>query len=489
MTQRKRNQHLLWRSGFGPAVHQIQSLDQQDPSALWNTILKDSEKAPVKLEVAENRLQSLFEGIEGEAAMRQFQKENKEAIAEQVRLMRQSSRDDMKKLNHLWMNEMVHSPAQLREKVSFFWHGHFACRVMSAFQQQELLHTIRTHALGNFGDLLRGVSKSPAMLAFLNNQQNRKRSPNENFAREVMELFTLGRGHYTETDVKEAARAFTGWSYDSKSGFEFKPYIHDDGVKNFMGRTGRFTGDDIINILLEQKQTARYITEKIYRFFVHEKPDAEKIQPLADDFFKSGYNIKSLFHNLFSADWFYDSKNIGNRIKSPVEYMAGIRRFVPVTLDNPNSSLVFQQVLGQVLFLPPNVAGWPGGRSWIDSSSLMVRLQLPRIWASKEDFTLQLKGDDDVEMGRTPEEMQAARKARNFISRAGAADWNWEPVWKNYADTSRERLYEEIAAHLLQTKKAPGKQVVELYVDKSSREHYISSTIIQLMSTPEYQVC
>lgn len=489
MSNRKRNQHLLWRSGFGPGMQQIQSLDQIHSVDLWKGILQNAGGEPKKLVVAENRLQNLFEGIEGEDAMRQFQKENKAAIAEQVKLMRQSSREDLKKLNHLWLDEMVHSPAQLREKVSFFWHGHFACRVFSAHQQQELLHVIRTHALGNFGELLRAVSKSPAMLAFLNNQQNRKKSPNENFAREVMELFTLGRGHYTEWDVKEAARAFTGWSYDSRSGFVFKQQTHDDGVKKFMGRTGRFTGDDIINILLEQKQTARFITEKIFRFFVHENADPKITAILADEFFKSGYEMKVLLHSIFSSDWFYDNRYMGNRIKSPVEFMAGIRRFVPIQLDNPNSSLVFQQVLGQVLFLPPNVAGWPGGKSWIDSSSLMVRLQLPRIWASKEDFRLQTKGDDDVDMGRSPEEMQAARRAKNFITRAGAADWNWEPVWKNYVDVSRERLYEEIAAHLLQTKSAPGKQVVEPFVDKSSREHYISSTIVQLMSTPEYQVC
>lgn len=489
MTNRKRNQHLLWRSGFGPAAHQLQALDQKEPQDWWNDILKESSAPPQKIIVAVNRLQALFEGIEGEAAMRQFQKENKETIAEQVRLMRQSSREDLKNLNHRWLDEMVHSKAQLREKVSFFWHGHFACRVINAYQQQELLHEIRTHALGNFGDLLKAVSKSPAMLAFLNNQQNRKRSPNENFAREVMELFTLGRGHYTETDVKEAARAFTGWSYDSKTGFVFKHQVHDDGVKTFMGQTGRFNGDDIIRILLEQKQTARFIAEKVFRFFVHENPDKQKVESMADAFYKSGFELKVLFQQLFSSEWFYDTRYVGNRIKSPVEFMAGIRRFVPLELDNPNSSIVFQQVLGQVLFMPPNVAGWPGGKSWIDSSSLMVRLQLPRIWASKEDFKLQMKGDDDVEMGRSAEDMLAARRAKNFITRAGAADWNWEPVWNHYANTSRERLYEEIAAHVLQTKNAPAKHVVEPFVDQSSRENYISSTIVQLMSTPEYQVC
>lgn len=489
MTNRLRNQHLLWRAGFGPEVYQIRQLDNITTASLWKTLQQQSAQPPKKIEVAVNVLEELFEGVEGEAAMRNFQKENKALIAEKVKMMRQTTREDIKKLNLLWTQEFIQSPMQLREKMSLFWHGHFACRVINAYHQQELLHVIRTHALGNFGELLRAVSKSPAMLSFLNNQQNRKRSPNENFAREVMELFTMGRGHYTETDIKEAARAFTGWAFDTKSGFVFKQYTHDDGVKTFMGRTGRFNGDDIIDILLQQKQTAKYITERIFKFFVNEKPETAKIEMLAEKFFNSGFQINELLNNIFTAEWFYDKQNIGNRIKSPIELMVGIRRFVPITLDNPNSALVFQQVLGQVLFFPPNVAGWPGGKSWIDSSSLMARLQLPKVWASKEDFTLQGKSDDDVEMGKTPEERKEERTAKKFISRAGAGDWDWNSVLKNYTDTSRESLYEEIAVQLLQTRKVPQKNIVEPFLDKSSREHYISSTIVQLMCTPEYQVC
>ena len=177
---------------------------------------------------------------------------------------------------------MINSEAQLREKMSLFWHGHFACRVMNIYFQQQLLDIIRENALGNFGDLLHEVSKSPAMLSFLNNQQNKKQHPNENFAREVMELFTMGRGNYTEEDVKEGARAFTGWGFNLQGEFVYRPFQHDNGKKTFLGKTGNFDGDDIIDILLEQKQTAKFISQKIYKYFVNDTPDIEKIEWLAE---------------------------------------------------------------------------------------------------------------------------------------------------------------------------------------------------------------
>ena len=151
--------------------------------------------------------------------------------------------------------------------------------------------------------------------SFLNNQQNKKQHPNENFAREVMELFTLGRGNYTENDIKEAARAFTGWGYNVGGDFVFRKNQHDTGTKTVLGKTGNFDGDDIIDILLEQKQTAIFITKKVYKFFVNENIDAEKVEWLGNRFFQSGYNIKNLLEDIFISDWFYAEKNIGTKIK------------------------------------------------------------------------------------------------------------------------------------------------------------------------------
>ncbi len=227
------------------------------------------------------------------------------------------------------------------------------------------------------------------MLNFLNNQQNQKAHPNENFAREVMELFTMGRGNYTEKDVKEAARAFTGWSARFNGEFMFRPFFHDDDEKIFLGKKGNFDGDDILNIILEQQQTATFITQKIYRYFVNDEVDKDIIAGLSKSFYQSNYNIKTLMKNIFTSDWFYNEKNIGCKIKSPVELLAGIRRMLPMQLDNDNIQLLLQNALGQILFYPPNVAGWQGGNAWIDSSTLMLRLRIPQL--IKDDDTVSCK--------------------------------------------------------------------------------------------------
>ena len=484
MTNRLKNQHLLWRAGFGPMAENSAKLDQISQKELWHVLVKTSREMPEKIDVSENLVEGFLKGVKDAQELQKLEKEHKQTIT-QLRIdMRKKSGEELKSLNHIWLGKMINSEAQLREKMSLFWHGHFACRVINGYYQQELLHDIRSYSLGSFRDLLRAASKSPAMIQFLNNQQNRKQHPNENFAREVMELFTLGRGNYTEGDVKEAARAFTGWGSNIKSEFAIKPIFHDSGVKTFMGKTGNFTGDDILDILLEQKQTARFITAKIYRFFVNEKVDDDHVRPLAEKFYQSDYDILALLGDIFTSDWFYDQKNIGNRIKSPVELLAGIRRFLPMELENENGQLLYQKILGQTLFYPPNVAGWPGGKSWIDSSSLMVRLQIPRVFAFNDEISLDSKDDDDLEMGKGKER----RRSGAFVARAGSATINWAPVIKVFEGTPREQLDDSIAASLLQTESRVRKDLLASYSDRRGREVFIKSQVIQWMCTPEYQL-
>ena len=353
-SNRIKNQHLLWRSAFGPMAENAASLDIISQKDLWVLLVKTSAKPVEKIEVTKNPAD---EYIMAGADPKEMQKGIKDP--EQRKKLREKSRDDLKVMNQRWLETMVNSEAQLREKMSLFWHGHFACRIVNSFFAQELLHIIRINALGSFADMLKAVSKSPAMLQFLNNQQNKKSHPNENFAREVMELFTMGRGNYTENDVKEAARAFTGWAFNPQGEFVFRKNQHDDGTKTFLGKTGNFDGDDILNMLLENKQTANYISKKIYRYFVSEKINEQNQQWLSNRFYSNNYNIAKLLEDIYTSDWFYDEKNIGTRIKSPVELLAGIRRLLPMQLENDQSQLLFQRALGQVLFYPPNVAGWP----------------------------------------------------------------------------------------------------------------------------------
>ncbi|HSN60928.1 MAG TPA: DUF1800 domain-containing protein [Ferruginibacter sp.] len=483
ISNRLKNQHLLWRSAFGPMAENAASLDELSQKKLWALLLKTSSKQPTKLQVAENLVDGLYNGVQDLVMQSELTK------AEAGRKRRQQSREELKNLNLMWLDEMINSEAQLREKMSLFWHGHFACRVINSFFQQELLHTIRTNALGNFGEMLKAVSKSPSMLQFLNNQQNRKGKPNENFAREVMELFTMGRGNYTEKDIKEAARAFTGWGYNLQGEFVFRKNQHDSGSKTFLGRTGNFNGDDVLNILLEQPQTAVFITQKLYKYFVNEDTDDKNVQWLSQRFYDNNYDIKKLLEDIYSSDWFYTEKNIGNKIKSPIELLAGIRRLLPLELDNDQSQLLFQKVLGQILFYPPNVAGWPGGRTWIDSSTLMVRLQIPQVLAAKESLTIRAKNDDDVNMGQMMEQQQRINKNKMYTSKGASANIEWGPVVKIFEKTKRENLAQKIADTLLQSKSRLDTKLLDKYIASDSRENFIKTAVIQLMTTPEYQLC
>lgn len=480
-----KNQHLMWRAGFGPAASQLDSLRTFSPSQLFKALQQAAAKPPASIDATDDYLKGLFKGLQQEGLRQMLDKDER-------RNVQQQTRQAIKGLNLLWLDEMVQSNAQLREKMAFFWHGHFAARNLNVFYQQQLLDVIRQNALGNFRDLLHGVSKSAAMLNFLNAQQNRKGHPNENFAREVMELFTLGRGNYTETDIKEAARAFTGWGANLPGEFVFRRFQHDDGTKTVLGKTGNLTGEDVLDILLAQKGTARYITQKIYRFFVNDTVDKAKVDWLADRFYKNDYHIGRLMEDIFTSDWFYEEKNIGAKIKSPIELIAGIRRMLPMDIENADAQLLVQRLLGQTLFYPPNVAGWPGGKSWIDSSTLMFRMRLPQMISDNDELNVRPKSDDDQMMGRMDEEgkpMVSSKKALPKANKPIKAAVDWGVYVKNFDAAPREKLVETINSSLLQVKPSFAPDLVQRYSDSSSREAFVKSATLQIMSTPEYQLC
>lgn len=483
VSNRIKNQHLLWRAAFGPMAENAAELDTISQKEMWELLLRTSAQKPEKINVASSMFDGLVKGVQDVVKMEQLSKDDRKA-------MQQQSRDDLKSLNLRWMEEMINSEAQFTEKMSLFWHGHFSCRVINILFQQQLLDIIRTNAIGKFGDLLRAVSKSPSMLQFLNNQQNRKQRPNENFAREVMELFTMGRGNYTEADVKEAARAFTGWGFNLEGDFVARNNQHDDGVKTFLGKTGNFDGDDIIDILLEQKQTAVFITRKIYRHFVNENVDDKKVAWLAARFYESDYDIKKLMEDIFTSDWFYEQKNIGTKIKSPVDLLVGIQRILPLQPENPAALLLLQRALGQVLFYPPNVAGWAGGKAWIDSSTLMLRLRIPQMITASEAINIRPKSDDDIMMGQVTDEkkIKLQKKTADAIKN-GAAVVDWQLPVKIFESVPRENLLPDISETILQTRGRAGNALLAKYLNTGSREAYIKSAIVYLMSTPEYQLC
>lgn len=476
---RLKNQHLLWRAGFGPSAEELAGLSSVSPRSLFKSLVKASSGSPAPIDVADDYLKEMLTAMSGNL------RQKKELSGEEKREIQRKHRENIKQLNVAWLNEMVNSRMQLREKMAFFWHGHFACISQNIFYQQLLLNVIRRNALGDFGNLLSEVSKSAAMINFLNNNQNRKNRPNENFAREVMELFTMGRGNYTETDIKEAARAFTGWGATVNGEFIFRKNQHDEGVKTILGKTGNFNGDDVLKILLENKQTSVYITRKIYRYFVNGQEDEAKVQSLAKRFYQSGYNIESLLEDIFTGDWFYDTKNIGCKIKSPVELLVGIRRMLPMEIENEEIQLTIQRILGQQLFYPPNVAGWPGGRSWIDSSSLMFRLRIPQMISEADEIKIKSKDNDDQMMGMKEVRNQIRKKAGQQI----LANIDWNTYLKKFAGTPREKLQQEIEGMLLQIPPRISETVLGKHVNADARDVYVKSVTVQLMSTPEYQMC
>lgn len=459
MDNLKQVKHLYARAGFGLSFADKKSAGHESLKKEVEEIFKASQTND-PLSIVQGNVDYLKLLTSDELTKKQFM---------------QQQRQQEKDLNLAWINKMSTTNAQLREKMTLFWHNHFACRSNNALYAQQLNNIQRSYALGNFGDMVLEISKSPAMLQFLNNQQNHKGHPNENFARELMELFTIGRGNYTEQDIKESARAFTGWGFDKDGAFKIRPFQHDNGEKTFMGKTGNLNGEDIINLLLEQKQTAVFISNKLYKYLVNEVPDPARVNEMADVFFRSNYEIKPLLEYVFTADWFYQEKNMGNLIKSPVSFLVGLNRQFYITFQRPEVLLAFQRALGQLLFYPPNVAGWPGGRNWIDSSSLMYRLKIPSMLLDGGviDFTAKADPEDEAYLA-------TARNRQSSVNTKVQAQPDWDKflqsIPKNLSKTA-------IAEFILETKLSP---VIQAVAERSTD---IKTLAIELVSTPEYQLC
>jgi uncharacterized protein (DUF1800 family) len=279
-----------------------------------------------------------------------------------------------------WYQEMTVTPSPLTEHMTLFWSNHFTSSLQKVKWPQFIYGQnvlLRREALGNFATMLHDIARDPAMIVYLDNATNRKGKPNENFARELLELFTLGEGHYSERDIKEAARAFTGWSIDRETGeFRVYPRLHDDGEKTFMGVTGKLGGDDIIDIVLRQPRVAEFITEKMWREFISDTPNRDEVRAIAARFRSSRYDIKTLVAGILTTPSFRGLANRGVLVKSPVELMVGTVRLFNAGAGDGEMLARVGRRLGQDLMNPPNVKGWPGGDAWITADTLLVRQQM-----------------------------------------------------------------------------------------------------------------
>lgn len=457
-------QHLYWRAGFGIGLDELNKLKSIEKATILANLFADTEKqVPLTLDLTE------FLALKNKSP----KVLNQEMGAKTFQKLRQKSQKKVRELNHAWIDRLSEPNAVLGEKMTLFWANVFVCRDNNIFHLQQYNNTLRKHALGDFRSFVKAIAREPSMSKYLNNRQNLKKSPNENFARELMELFTIGIGNYTENDIKEAARAFTGWSFKTNGAFFLRKNQHDYGLKTFFGKTGHFNGDDIIDIILEQKQCAKFICTKVYTYFINPQINHKRLEELTELFYKD-YDIKKLMHHIFSSDWFYKEENIGVKIKSPIELLTGIQRVVPVVFNKKNQLNYLQKMMGQVLLYPENVAGWKGDRNWIDSNTLMFRMKLPSLLLNNAVINLEEKGafEDSFE-----EYYKQQKNKKQFLK----ITQNWEQFENEYGQLKSEKLKNLIVIPPLDK---DTKEFISNLEIKSNKDY-----CIQLMSIPEYQLC
>ena len=362
--------HLLNRAGFGGTPEEIQKLHALGHPGAVESLLGAGEELdlfpPPELEPVTVRIRAL-------------KKENlsRTAFEERKKMERDRARDKSIELRHWWLVRIRETPNPAREKATLFWHGHWASgkpKVKDPFHLHRQNETLRANALGPFAPFAKQISRDPTMIEFLDLQSSSAKNPNENFAREALELFTLGEGHYSEADIAEAARAFTGYRINRETGgFEFKAKESDSKTKTVLGKTGPLTGDDVIDIIVAQPRCSEFLAGKIWTYYAGTKPSEALQQALSEEYRDTGMDTGKLLRTIFTSRDFFAPNVIRHQIKSPVQWLVQLCKTLEIPMPRQKFSHPILANLGQKLFEPPNVKGWEGGRAWISSSSLLVR--------------------------------------------------------------------------------------------------------------------
>ncbi|HQR69359.1 MAG TPA: DUF1800 domain-containing protein [Burkholderiaceae bacterium] len=360
-------QRLLTRAGFAPPASEVARFapmsQQQAVDRLLAEAMTEAKTPPPPW---------IDEPVIGPRAFRALSEEER-------KLERQKNVRQSLDLRRWWITEMATTPSPLTERMTLFWHNHFVSaqpkvRWPQLMYRQNVM--LRRHALGNFGTLLHAIARDPAMIVYLDSATNRRSSPNENFAREVMELFVLGQGHYGERDIKEAARAFTGFSLDPDTlSFQYRPAFHDSGSKTVLGVSGALSGDDVLDILLARPAAAELIAMKLWHEFVSPEPDPARVAAIARRFRESGYDIAVAVRETLLQPEVVAGGAGSALVKSPAELVIGLVRQTGGRITNETGAAAAVAAMGQNLYAPPNVRGWPGGEAWINTQTLLVRKQ------------------------------------------------------------------------------------------------------------------
>lgn len=423
--------HLYRRAGFGASLDFIDAAVDAGPSAAIGAIVDAEEPSEFSADMARLAEANLATG-------------------------------NAQNLAAWWLYRMMATPAPLRERMTLFWHGHFATsaeKVGDARLMYRQNNLLREQALGDFSILLQEISRDPAMLIYLDSDSNRKSHPNENYAREIMELFALGEGQYSEQDIRELARCFTGWEI-RRGKFRFNRYQHDTGEKSILGKTGTFGGEEGVEIVLAQRAAPRFLASKLIREFICDEPAPSPplIEPLAQILRESNLQLEPVVRSILSSNLFFSARSVGRKVRSPVDLAVGLLRSLDATT---NTYLVAESLrkVGQGLFYPPNVKGWDGGRTWINSSTLLGRANLMR------DL---LTSDKTRFAGSSLEELI---DSQGLATASAVVDW-----WQQHL----------VAVPL--TSDVTGRVMEILGGARGTREERLRSALLVLCTLPEFQL-
>ena len=476
--------HLLNRAGFGGTPDDIQKLASlghlEAVSSLVNfERIPDTTADP-----------DWAHPDPGKAERRRAAKNASPEQRQQMqRQERQIENGRILELRGWWLQRMAKGPRPFQEKMTLFWHGHFATsfeKVRDSYYMWRQNELFRRLCTGNWLELLTEAGKDPAMLVWLDQAQSRKEHPNENFAREVMELFSLGQGHYTEKDITEAARALTGWSLDYEAQkFIYRPFFHDNGEKTILGETGNMDGDDFIRQIVAQPQSGLFITAKIWNFFAGEMPSPELNAELAQVFHNGGNDFKPLMRVIFSCEEFYSPSVVRNEVKSPVQWLIGSVRMLECELPPPLVSTNLLRSLGQDLFAPPNVKGWDGGLAWITTNNLLARYNQAAMLAQGD---MAIASTLATGPAKNPERIKRIQKQMRNL-RAGGVDV--DKILTEQERSDKEMLITALEKRLLQANLShKQEQALRDYLDPKTEldDNDIRDAIRLVMCTPDYQV-
>jgi len=469
--------HLLNRAGFGGPPAEIQKLvDMGLEKAVDHLLDFESDAKPNADPEWAKPDPERFKRL------RDMRDADPEKRKELQRMQQREQRERVQDLRQWWLERMVSGKRPLQEKLTLFWHGHFATsvqKVKDGYLMWKQNDIFRRNAAGNWQVMLEQVSKDPAMLIWLDQAQSRREHPNENFAREVMELFVLGEGNYTERDVTEAARALTGWSIErGTQEFVFRAAAHDRGNKFILGKLGAFTGEDVLKLISSQPQAARFITAKLWRFFAEDNPPKEMVDTLAAVFTAEKQEFKPLLKTMFMCDAFYAPGVIRNQVKSPVQWLVSSVRLLERDLPPPMVTSNALRTLGQELFAPPNVKGWDGGLAWITTNNLLSRYNMSAFLVLGENPMLPPPGKD-----------KKPRPRQRPFRPGGPTDVT--KLFKEEERATKPRLVEALERRFIQGHLKDKQRAALIdYLDNQGalNQETILHAIRLVMSTPEFQL-